>query len=491
VSTDLSAVTPDCFEQTANYFQSLPRLPGCAFCDKERSHAVPRLADAVYCISLHEEDDRARQAAAHFHAIGLCHQLTFYRPRRGRDIEAAIWASHREVARHALAHGRESAVVLEDDVQFNQAWDRLTHRAARAMEKLPPGWWGFYLGHWPRQAYFVSRDVMRVRSTCAHAYIANRPLLEWLARSTPLDATIPMAWPGPAIDCAFANLPEMYALFPMVAIQRRAGLRIDPAFTPAGERRQWTDFSRHRYWLIHGAMRPAEAAAALLSPLHWMSMRMRGIGAGQSRSIETSVTRQAKSIRDAALFDDAYYLAHAADVAANGIDPLCHYIRWGDRERRLPHPLFDTAYYRRAVAAPLRAGVNSVVHYLQSEARARKDPHPLFDGERYVRLYRAARESSLAPLSHYLKIGGSEGYSPHPCFDSTWYLAEYPDVAATGENPLVHYLKCGWKEGRFPHPRFDTRRYLAEYPDVGATGFNPLDHYVRQGRAQGRAPWFA
>jgi hypothetical protein len=316
------------------------------------------------------------------------------------------------------------------------------------MAKLPRGWWGFYLGHWPRQAYFVSRDVMRVRSSCAHAYIANRPLLDWLARSTPLDAAIPMAWPGPAIDCAFANLPEMYALFPMVAVQRRAGRRIDASFTPTGERRKWTDFSRHRYWLIHDAMRPAEAIAAVLSPFHFMSMRIRGLGAGQPGSVETSVSRQAKLIRDAALFDDAYYLAHASDVAANGVDPLCHYIRWGDREGRLPHPLFDTAYYRRAVAAPLRAGVNSVVHYLQSEARTRKDPHPLFDGERYARLYRAARESSLAPLPHYLKIGGSQGYSPHPCFDGTWYLAECPDVAAIGENPLVHYLKCGWKEGQ-------------------------------------------
>ena len=410
---------------------------------------MPRLADAVYCISLHEEDDRARQAAAHFHAVGLCHQVTFYRPRRGRDVEAAIWASHREVARHALAQGYDSALVLEDDVQFSQAWDRVTHRAARAMEKLPRSWWGFYLGHWPRQAYFVARDVMRVRSSCAHAYIANRPLLDWLARSTPLDATIPMAWPGAAIDCAFVNLPEMYALFPMAAMQRRAGMRIDP-LSPQQESG------------ANGRIFPATATG--LSTVRCGRPRRRqrccrrftgcrcecAASAPASRgSIETSVTRQAKSIRDAALFDDAYYLAHAPDVAANGIDPLCHYIRWGDREGRLPHPLFDTAYYRRTIATPLRATVNSVVHYLQSEARTRKDPHPLFDGERYVRLYRAARESSLAPLPHYLKIGGSEGYSPHPCFDGTWYLAEYPDVAAMRRKSIGALSEVRMEGGAF------------------------------------------
>ncbi len=491
VLPDSPAGTPDLSEPTG-YFEPLPPLPGCAFCDGEQSphplpHRAPRLADAVYCVSLQEEDDRARQAAAHFHAVGLCRRVTFYRPRRGGHVEAAIWASHRDIARHALAQGYNSALVLEDDVHFGEAWDRLAPRAARAMEKLPRGWWGFYLGHWPRQGYFVARDVMRVRSYCAHAYIASRPLLDWLARSTPLDAATPMAWPGPAIDCAFVNLPEMYALFPMAAVQRRAGTRIDPHVTATGAKRAWNDFSRHRYWLIHDAMRPAEATAAVLSPLHWMAMRMRGIAAGQPGRIETRVTRQARSIRDAALFDDAYYLERAPDVAANGIDPLGHYMRWGDREGRNPHPLFDVAYYRRAAALPPGGAVNSAGHYLQSQAR--RDPHPLFDGERYLRCHRAARESSLAPLSHYLAIGGSEGYSPHPCFDGAWYLAQYPDVAARRENPLVHYLTRGWKEGRSPHPGFDARRYLAENPD--AAGINPLDHYVRRGRGEGRAPWFA
>jgi hypothetical protein len=485
---DLTAVAPD-FEPTAGHFEPLARLHGCPFCDNERSsHDVP-VADAVYCISLQEEDERMQQAAAHFHAIGLCRHVTFYRPRRGGHIEAATWASHRDIARHALACGQDRVLILEDDVQFAQAWETVSRRASRAMKKLPQGWWGFYLGHWPLQAYFVAADVMRVRSACAHAYIANRPLLDWLARSKPLDATIPMLRVGPAVDTAIANLPEMYAMFPMAALQRWTGVRTAQQFTATGDRLTWFEFLHHRHLIIYCAMRPAEATAALLSPLHWMSMRMRGIGAGQSGRVETRVSRQARIIRDATLLDDAYYLSHAADVAAMGVDPLIHYMRSGDREGRMPHPLFDVDYYRRAVTTPL-GNANTVVHYLQSEARARKDPHPLFDGKRYVGHNRAARESSVAPLPHYLKIGGIEGHSPHPCFDGAWYLAQYPDVAATRENPLLHYLKRGWKEGRFPHPAFDTRRYLTEYPDVAAAGVNPLDHYVRHGRGEGRATWF-
>ena len=333
---------------------------------------------------------------------------------------------------------------------------------------------------------FVARDVMRVRSYCAHAYIASRPLLDWLARSTPLDAATPMAWPGPAIDCAFVNLPEMYALFPMAAVQRRAGMRIDPHVTATGVKRAWNDFSRHRYWLdprCDAAGRGDSRCAVAVALDGDANARHRGRPAWTDRNPRHPA---GTIICDAALFDDAYYLERAPDVAANGIDPLGHYMRWGDREGRNPHPLFDVAYYRRAAALPPGGAVNSAGHYLQTQAR--RDPHPLFDGERYLRCHRAARESSLAPLSHYLAIGGSEGYSPHPCFDGAWYLAQYPDVAARRENPLVHYLTRGWKEGRSPHPGFDARRYLAENPD--AAGINPLDHYVRRGRGEGRAPWF-
>jgi GR25 family glycosyltransferase involved in LPS biosynthesis len=478
------------FSDMQAHFEAIPYDASCAYCNgRSIVPALPEPVEAIYCISLQEEGDRTRRAIAHFHAIGLCRHVTFFRPQRGRNVEAATWASHRDVARHVLACGQNTVLVLEDDVQFSQPLEQFAPRVSRAMRKLPQEWWGFYLGHWPLQGYFIATDVMRVRSTCAHAYVANRPLLDWLARSKPLDATIPMLRLGAAVDTALANLSEMYALFPMVATQRLIGTRISPRFAPSGNRRRWFEFSRHRYWIIYYAMRPAEAMAAILSPMHWLSMRLRGIGCGQHGRIETTISRQARIIRDAALFDEAYYLANAADVAASGNDALGHYIGAGDREGRRPHPLFDVDYYRQAVGSSFGSKLNTVVHYLQSEPDARRDPHPLFDGEAYVRQNPAARSSNLAPLPHYLKFGAAAGYSPHPCFDAAWYLSEYPDVVGQQDGPLVHYLKLGWKQGRFPHPSFDTQRYLREYPDVAAAGVNPLEHYVRYGRSEGRAPW--
>lgn len=471
------------------YFERLARLPNCEACN--RRDDVPPLVPAIYCIALQEEKERAAEAAAHFHKIGLCRQVTFYRPPRGADIGAATWASHQAVARHAIAQNCDMALILEDDVHFLTDWPTVSRRAARAMARLPNSWWGFYLGHWPMQAYFVARDILRARSACAHAYIASRPLLDWIARSRPLDAAVPMLWPGASIDTAIGNLPEMYALFPMIAIQRPpTEYRYNRHVASDGSRRGWLAFDRHRYWIIHHAMRPAEALAVLASPLHWATMRLRGIGSEQKRRIETRLSRRAQTIRDARLFDDDFYLDNNPDVASAQIEPLSHYIGHGDREGRMPHPLFEPSFYRRALGHPLASSDNAILHYLKADREKRKDPHPCFDGAWYIAQLADGSIGRQAPLVHYLKADPAARASPHPCFDEAWYCTRYSDAAASGEAGLVHYLKRGWRQGHWPHPLFDPSRYLSENPDVAQAGVNPLDHYLRHGRAEGRAGWF-
>lgn len=470
-------------------FEPLAKSPHCPACTGRIES--PRLADAVYCLALEEEEDRARQAADHFHAIGLCRQVMFFRPRRGGNIEAHIWASHREMARHALAHNHNTALILEDDAHFHADWRTVSSRAMRAMKKLPANWYGFFLGHWPMQSYFVAPDVLRTRSACCHAYVASPRLLDWLARSRPLDPTLPSTWPVFTVDTTMANLPEMYALFPMAAVQRPPAVyRYNRHFTDEGTRRGWFDFTRHRYWVIHHCMRPAEAGVALASPLHWVSMRVRGIGAGQTGRIETRFNRTAKQVRQSGLFDEAYYAASHSDVARELFDPLWHYLVYGDYEGRQPHPLFDNVYYRKALTPPLKPSDNAVVHYLTAGSKARANPHPGFDTAWYLAQLPNGSTQNKAPLVHYLQASPSERRNPHLCFDEAWYLAQNPDVAEAGGAGLAHYLGRGWKEGRWPHALFDPARYLNENPDVAAAGVDPFDHYVRHGRTEGRAPWF-
>ena len=164
-----------------------PADPACPHC----SGAAPGTAaaldwsflDAAYCISLKIRDDRAAQAAAEFHKVGLCQRVLFYRPdKHPKNGFIGGWGSHRVVAMHALARGAGRTLIFEDDVLFARPVRPQTLRSiARALDRLPPDWMIFFLGHWPLRAYPVRPNVLRTSSACSHAYIASSRLLQWLA----------------------------------------------------------------------------------------------------------------------------------------------------------------------------------------------------------------------------------------------------------------------------------------------------------------------
>ena len=123
---------------------------------------------------------------------------------------------------HALARGAERTLIFEDDVLFARRVRPQTLRAiARALDRLPPDWMIFFLGHWPLGAYPVRHNVLRTSSACSHAYIASSRLLQWLA-DHPWDAVgiESSRIAGKGVDSAYARLPGTFALFPMIAIQR-------------------------------------------------------------------------------------------------------------------------------------------------------------------------------------------------------------------------------------------------------------------------------
>lgn len=100
------------------------------------------------------------------------------------------------------------------------------------------------------------------------------------------------------------------------------------------------------------------------------------------------------------LFDSSFYLTKYPDVAAAGAHPLRHYLEFGIREGRKPHPLFDPDYYLR------------------------RNP---------------SARGPETPFHHFLGAGGRAGMSPHPLFESRAYLAAFPD--SQGHNPLLHFSR--------------------------------------------------
>jgi len=466
--------------QKAAYFESIARDNNCDYCSGRRAVApLPPPLDAVYCISLQEQQNRTQLVSEHFHKIGLCQHVTFYRPVRGKG-SLGIWASHRALAQHAVASGCRSALFLEDDIVFRRDWNVAAPKIGRALAELPEDWWGFYLGHLPWQAYFVRPNILRVRSTCTHAYIANARLLDWLTKTEPLDASVPV-WERcrGSLDGALSSFPGMYALFPMVTVQRFLGdHRVSPYLDDRGRRRRWNDPERWRYYFIFHGAPVLQAVAVALSPYHRLTLEK------YRRQVETQLNCNARLIREAGFRDNSYYLSIRQDVAALGIDALGHYLRHGASEGCSFLRLFDPPYY--AAQCPDLGDENPLVHYIRVGAALKRNPHSLFDSGFYVARHAEQIPPGINPLAHFLGEGGLAGCDPHPLFDTAWYLLQHPEVRERGQNPLVHYLTEGWRLGYPPHPQFDGELYLKRNPGLKAAGVSPLEHYVRHGKNERR-----
>ena len=65
------------------------------------------------------------------------------------------------------------------------------------------------------------------------------------------------------------------------------------------------------------------------------------------------------------LFDTKWYRRRYPDVAASGIHPVRHFLKYGCAEGRNPGPNFDVAAYYRRRPDVARAGMNALLHYLK------------------------------------------------------------------------------------------------------------------------------
>ncbi len=267
-------------------FHRCPVDPGCPYCGdtkaKERAPAYDwSFIDGAYCISLQSRPDRAADAAAELHRVGLCRATLFHRPVKNETWPVAgIWEAHRAVALHALASGRNNVLILEDDVVFSR---RLSTRRVRtigeAMRTLPAGWMIFYLGHMSRWAFLVRRNVARVSSTAAHAYIAGPRLLSWL-RDRPFGTggIKRVRVSGRGIDAAYARLAGTYALFPLIATQSASPsdhiARPGKTLLIKKPKHLFTR-TRYREFILSKAMRPAQYIALVASPLFFAARNAR------------------------------------------------------------------------------------------------------------------------------------------------------------------------------------------------------------------------
>ena len=229
---------------------------------------------AVYCMSLREQPRRTAAAVRHFRAIGMDRDVTLHMRNLGNHPVFEIWDGHRTIARRALEKGHNRVLILEDDARIKASRRIVENRLSSAISRLPMDWWGLHLCHFPIQAYPVSRGVLRARSGFACAYVANWPLLLWLASVEPVDPTIPLCAPiGAGVDAAFANLPAMFALWPMAAGLEDLGEgRSDWRPPRQSLTKNVLDVRFYRNILVSHGFGPAEGLALLLSPFHYLTL---------------------------------------------------------------------------------------------------------------------------------------------------------------------------------------------------------------------------
>lgn len=80
-----------------------------------------------------------------------------------------------------------------------------------------------------------------------------------------------------------------------------------------------------------------------------------------ARAFPGAAPRRGGAVSPLPEFDPEYYLGNYPDVAAAGIDPAEHYLRWGHREGRHPSASFDTGFYRARYMGD--ADGNALLHF--------------------------------------------------------------------------------------------------------------------------------
>lgn len=172
--------------------------------------------DRLYCISLHEREDRRKSARKEFSKVGLADRVEFVIDQRHpSNIEQGVYESHMMCLRKGLEAGASNIVVFEDDIEFDR-FDPERLRRCTEFLRQHPEWKVLFLGALIRSSRKTTNPfVQEVRyQSLSHAYALNRHYAEALAYEP---------WQGIVNDTLFRPLNEdVYAIYPMCAFQNDA-----------------------------------------------------------------------------------------------------------------------------------------------------------------------------------------------------------------------------------------------------------------------------
>ncbi|UAX95096.1 glycoside hydrolase family 99-like domain-containing protein [Ensifer adhaerens] len=152
-------------------------------------------------------------------------------------------------------------------------------------------------------------------------------------------------------------------------------------------------------------------------------------------------------------FDERFYCAQSQGqvTSENAID---HYFKIGWKQGWNPSSDFDVNYYLQKYADVKAAGVEPLSHYVEY-------------GEAELRF--TNRQHELSALEQKKAI---DGY-----FDRVFYINNSRKLSSK-DDVVLHYVLLGWKEGNDPNRNFNTDAHLRKNPHLRGGQVNPFAHYL-------------
>lgn len=197
--------------------------------------------------------------------------------------------------------------------------------------------------------------------------------------------------------------------------------------------------------------------------------------------------------------DRDWYLARNRDVARSGLDPMGHYLRYGEVEGRRPSPWFDPSWYRSVYDVP--AGEPALWHFLVRRATGRFLPGAALYLVPHSPPWRDDIAAGVDPFDHYLTDMLSPGrellpdltlLGPAGLIEPAYFTINHVERFEAELDPALHYCRLGFRRGFWPNSAFDPEWYADNNPEAARLGVNLLTHYVLEGEPANRrpVPWF-
>jgi hypothetical protein len=150
------------------------------------------------------------------------------------------------------------------------------------------------------------------------------------------------------------------------------------------------------------------------------------------------------------LFDADWYLKQNQDIQGATIDPIGHYVLYGDKEGRQPNRKLRLAQYVINVTPEEINGRNSLVHYILHGR-----PEQLIDPGQLTSFSLTTLQRAISRLQQL------------PLFDETDYIAMNSDIKASVKaykvDPAGHALTYGVPEGRHVFKTIRIAKVLGDF----------------------------